>query len=95
MSETRIAGHDLKNGIAMLQTALWREYRDTRVEHHDDHRYTTHVACRRCGGSWSGDTLNRPEHHGSWCPLSWVPEIADDPAAPTRGAAGTGDGGAG
>ena len=68
------AGNDLRNGITMLQVALWREYRDVRTEYHDDYRYTTHVLCKRCGKGWSGDVLNHPEHHARWCPLSWVPE---------------------
>lgn len=75
MSEGRIAGTDLKNGIVMLQTALWREYRETRLEHHDDLSYTTHVACKRCGAAWSGDVLSHPERHERWCPLSWQPDL--------------------
>jgi hypothetical protein len=71
----RIDSGDLKNGILMLQTALWREYQDVRIEHHDDHRYTTHAACKRCGASWSGDSLTQPDRHERWCPLAWTPDL--------------------
>lgn len=77
----RIASTDLKNGIAMLQNALWREYREVRVEHHDDHRYTTHAACTRCVASWTGDALSSPERHESWCPLAWSPELPSEAQA--------------
>ena len=84
-----IESTDLKNGIAMLQTALWSAYRDARVEHHEDLSYTTHVTCKRCGESWDGDSLSRPERHAKWCPLAWSPKISDPSAIEQRARAAT------
>jgi hypothetical protein len=84
-----ISGRDLKNGITMLQVALWSEYRDARLEHHDDLSYTTHVTCKRCAAAWQGDSLSQPERHATWCPLSWAPEIPDPNAVEQRSRAAT------
>ena len=79
-----IAGSDIKNGIAMLQNALWREYRDARLVPGVEHRQVASITCGNCGASWENDPLTRPEHHRSGCALTWKPEIPDRSAIEQR-----------